>query len=160
MDEVKKDIQDLIQKVEEEEEDKKKKEVKTKEKNIEKVAKLLTFIVIFILFIASIFFNVKKFEQMNKLTLSESEIEENKKIFLYLTVMKIKNYKEQNGFLPKDLKEFVHEQDSVDYSIMDDSIFELSIKQNEKVITYNSKDDPILLIPEKFKNLVLEEGEK
>ncbi|MEJ5306789.1 MAG: hypothetical protein WHT27_00595 [candidate division WOR-3 bacterium] len=159
MDEVKKDIQELIQKVEEEE-DKKKKEVKTKDKNIEKVAKIVTFIVIFILFVASIFFNMKKFEQMNKLTLSESEIEENKKVFLYLTVMKIKNFKEQNGFLPEDLKDFVNEQDSVDYSIMDDSIFELSIKQNGKVIIYNSKDDPLTLLPEKFKNLILEEEGK
>ncbi|MEO0288519.1 MAG: hypothetical protein ABIN00_02675 [candidate division WOR-3 bacterium] len=159
MDEVKKDIQELIQKVEEEE-DKKKKDLKNKDKNIEKVAKVLTFIVIFILFVASIFFNVKRFEQLSKLDLTESEIEENKRVFLYLTVMKIKNYREQNGFLPKDLKEFVNEQDSVDYNILDDSIFELSIKQNGKVITYNSKDDPLTLLPEKFKNLILEEGEK
>lgn len=156
MDEVKKDIQELIQKVEEEE-DKKKREEKTKDRNIEKVAKIVTFVVIFILFVASIFFNVKKFEEINKLSLSESEIEESKKVFLYLTVMKIKNFKEQNGFLPKDLREFVNQQDSVDYTILDDSIFELSIKQNEKIITYNSKDDPLTLLPERFKNLILEE---
>lgn len=156
MDEVKKDIQELIQKVEEEE-DKKKREEKTKDRNIEKVAKIVTFVVIFILFVASIFFNVKKFEEINKLSLSESEIEESKKVFLYLTVMKIKNFKEQNGFLPKDLREFVNQQDSVDYTILNDSIFELSIKQNEKIITYNSKDDPLTLLPERFKNLILEE---
>ncbi len=159
MDEVKKDIDELIQKVEEEE-DKKSKEVKKERNSLKQISLVVTFFVFLILFVSSILFNIKRFEDLNSLNLTESEIEENKKVFLYLTVMKVNNFKEQNGFLPKDLKGLVKDEDSVLYKILDDSIFQLEIENNGKKIIYNSNEDPVTLLPEKFKSLILGGGEK
>ncbi|HAF07090.1 MAG: hypothetical protein QME48_07020 [bacterium] len=158
MDEVKKDIDELIQKVEEEE-DKKSKELKKESNNLRRISLTVTFFVFLFLFVFSIFFNIKRFEDLNSLNLTESEIEENKKVFLYLTVMKINNFKEQSGFLPKDLKGLVKDEDSILYKILDDSIFQLEIENNGKKIIYNSNEDPVTLLPDKFKNLILS-GEK
>jgi len=131
--------------------------LETKKKN--PPAKLIFTIIMFLMFLFSLAYNANRVVEMNKpILLTEDEKLRSIRNYLYLTSMKIEEFKKEKGKLPETMFDVMIEDTFIGYKTLNDSTFEITCRYDNLFYKYVSTDDAEMLLSDDMTDMLNENG--
>jgi len=124
-------------------------------------AKLIFTIIMFLMFLFSLAYNANRVVEMNKpIALTDEEKLNSIRNYLYLTSIKIEEFKKEKGKLPETMFDIMIEDTFVGYKTLNDSVFEITCRYDNLFYKYVSTDDIEILLSDDITEMLNENGGK
>ncbi|MGE3063860.1 MAG: hypothetical protein AB7T10_09565 [bacterium] len=115
----------------------------------------ITALVVFLLFIASVFYNYNRYESLNApFEVTDDEKLVSMKNHLYLLTQKISGYKDKEGKLPFSVNDIMIDNSFTIYRIIDDTLYEIECRYENLRVKYISTESAEGLLSEEMTKLL------